>query len=259
MYKLYLTALLSVVLLAGACKEEILAPRDLSADYAYYPLEIGTSNFYRMDSIVLFNTVQGVVYDTITAEVRETLVESFVDADGTIVFRGERWQRPDAASPWHFVQTYTAHRNERTAVRSEDNLSFTKLVFPLRENVRWDGNAAFDDNRPFVIGGGFVTVYRGWSYRYLEVREPVSLDTGIELPEAVYVEQDTSANNFIERRLAYERYAPGIGRIERFIDARDTQCVVCCNQTNTDLCATLPWDEKAEEGFILRELFVRRE
>ncbi|MEL7161251.1 MAG: hypothetical protein AAFN92_10885 [Bacteroidota bacterium] len=259
MTKLFPLALLSVVLLVASCTEETIAPRDLTADYAYFPLEIGQSNFYRMDSVVLFNTVQGAVYDTTTAEVRETLVESFVDADGVTAYRGERWQRRDADSPWRFVQTYVAYRTDQTAVRSEDNLTFTKLVFPLRENVNWDGNAAFDDNRALTIGGGFVTVYRGWDYRYLEVGQPITLDTGVDLPEAVFVQQDTSANNFIERRVAFERYAPGIGLVERFVDARDTQCVNCCNQTNTDLCASLPWDEKAEEGFILREVFLRRE
>lgn len=255
MKTLLLTSFLALCLLS-ACNEEIEPLRDFSADLAYFPLELDQPKFFALDSIVVFSTVSGIVYDTARLEVRETLVERFEAADGTETFRGERWDRRLPDGEWRFQQTYTMSRSNLLATRTEDNLSFTKLVFPLTEGKRWDGHTAFDDSREFIVGGEFVSIYQGWDYRYVSTDNSIagnSAALGIE--GAVLVEQDVT-DNLIAQSIAYEVYAPGIGLVERFIDARRTQCVVCCNR-DTGPCLNLSWDEKAEKGFILKETFLR--
>lgn len=243
--------------MASACKEETAVPLDLSKDLSYFPLELNRSVFYRVDSIVLLSQIGGVVYDTATAEVRETLVEMFEEPDGSTTYRGERWQRTDEASPWVFSQTYTLSIVDNRALRREDNLTFTKLVFPLRENERWDGHVFFDETRDLIIGGEFLDVFNGWEYRVEEVNTPITLSTGLNFEESLLIRQ-AEIDNLIDLRLATERYAPGIGLIERTIDARHTQCRNCCSG-NTANCINLGWDEKAEKGFILQQTFLRRE
>ena len=254
MRNLYLITALFAVLTFTTCGDpEIADPIDLSADYAYFPLELDRPLFYDQDSIVLFNTVGGVVYDTSRSQVRETLVERFTEADGSEWYRGERWQRPNENSPWTFVQTYTVSRTEGAAFRREDNLQFTKLVFPIRENRTWDGNAAFDVRREIVVGGEFLDVYNGWDYRYQNVDTSFAV-TDVVYPNALFIRQARVEDNLIDFRRAHEIYVPGVGLVERFIDARHTQCRVCCNNgQDTGLCFDLPWDEKAEKGFILRQ------
>ena len=250
----------SVILLLVGCKEEVATPIDFSADYEYFPLELNRPVFYAMDSIVIFNTVRGIVYDTTRLEVRETLVESFTAADGRETFRGERWDRVLPNGTFRFAQTYTVSRDQTTAVRSEDNLTFTKLTFPIRENKRWDGNAAFDDTREIPVGGEFLAVYRDWDYRYDQVGEPLTLPGGVQLEETVTVEQAELTDVLIDYRVAYERYAPGIGLVERVIDARASQCRTCCNGPNGPdfvACGNLSWDERAEEGYILKQTYLR--
>lgn len=256
MHKTLLLSLVTVLLAFSGCKEEVAPPLDLEADLAYFPLELNQPLYYQLDSIVLFNTVRGVEYDTASLEVRETLVESFVAPDGATNYRGERWDRPLAGGPWRFRQTYTVSRTNLGAERSEDNLQFTKLTFPLRTGKSWDGHTAFDDSRDFVIGGEFLDIYFGWDYRYAATDEQVTLSTGLTFPETILVEQ-AETDNLIDRRIAFERYAPGVGLIERFIDARHTQCRVCCGG-DTGSCIDLPWDEKAEKGFILRQILLRQ-
>ena len=249
-----------VVLLFAGCTEETAEPLDFSADYAYFPLQLNQPRFYAMDSIVLFNTTRGIVYDTTRLEVRETLVESFLAADGTETFRGERWDRILPDGPFRFAQTYTVSRSATTALRSEDNLTFTKLVFPLRQGKRWDGNAAFDDTRFFPVGGEFLDVYRDWTYRYEAVDETLTLPSGEQLTDVLTVEQADLTDVLIDYRVAYERYAPGIGLVERFIDARASQCRSCCNTPQGPdfaACDQLPWDERAEKGYILHQTFLR--
>lgn len=256
MRKYLLLPVLYVLFVAGSCEDEIRDPLDLETDYAYFPLELNTPLFYDQDSIVVFNTAGGIVYDTSTTEIRETLVEIFTETDGTETYRGERWQRANEDSPWQFVQTYTVSRSGTAAVRREDNLQFTKLVFPIRENERWDGNAAFDASREIIVGGEFLDVYNGWDYRYQTTDTAFVGNSGESFAGSLVVRQASIDDNLIDQRIAYEIYAPGVGLVERFIDARHTQCRVCCragNDIDFDACFNLPWDEKAEKGFVLRQ------
>ncbi len=248
--------LLCGLLLSAGCTEEVEPPVDLTADLAYFPLELNQPLFYQLDSIVLFNTTSGIVYDTARLEVRETLVESFIAADGTETYRGERWDRPLAGGEWRFRQTYTLSRSNTAAFRSEDNLTFTKLTFPFREGKQWDGHLAFDDRREFVVGGEFLDIFFGWAYEYVAIATPVTLTSGLTFAESILIRQ-AETDNLIDRRAAFERYAPGVGLIERFIDARHTQCRVCCGN-DTGACLDLSWDDKSEKGFILRQTLLRQ-
>ena len=223
----------------------------------YYPLELDRPAYYAVDSVVLFRTVGGVRYDSSRSEARETLVGTFVGADGQTYYRGERWVRSTTDDPFRFKQTFTVTFDGRTVVRSEDNLSFTKLVLPLREGNRWDGNAAFDATRPVPVGGEFLDVYQGWEYAYTDLDTTYTLANGTAVGEVVTVRQ-AEVENLIDLRRAYERYAPGYGQVERYLDARYTQYEVCCNR-DTEQGQALSWDEKAEKGYIIHERLLRRD
>ncbi len=243
---------LFLLLLLTACNDEAVTPVDNTDGEQYFPLVLNQPKFYAVDSITLFRVVSGIRYDTARLEARETLVETFTDAEGREWYRGERWERRDETQPWVFRQTYAVSRDDGAALRREDNLTFTKLIFPVRSGRRWDGHAAFDDSRELVVGGEFLDVYAMWNYRYGNVDTLRTLSTGLALPSVARVDQ-ADTDNLIDYRQAYEIYAPGLGLVERFLDARHTQCRVCCNG-DTGPCLDLPWDEKAEKGFILRQV-----
>ncbi|CAH0999986.1 hypothetical protein LEM8419_01202 [Neolewinella maritima] len=253
--------LLACVLLIGGllgCDDEDFVPSSMDELETYYPLELNRPAFYTVDSIVLRGVVGGTRYDSSRSEARETLVESFVAADGQTVYRGERWVRRNDTQAFRFERTFTVSRTPRTVERSEDNLTFTKLTLPLREGSSWDGNAAFDERRSVSVGGEFLDVYFGWDYRYSALGDTATLASGLQVDSVLTVTQAEVLDNQIDLRRAYERYAAGLGLIERFVDARHTQCRVCCNQ-NTATCVDLSWDEKAEKGYIIHEKLVRRE
>ncbi len=241
-----------------ACKEESLEPVLDAPDRVYFPLELGQTRYYATDSITLIPVVNGTRYDTAKLEVREQLLDTFRGPDDRLWFRGERWDRRNASAPWRFRQTFSLSADNQAAFRREDNLQFTKLVFPARAGERWDGNAAFDEFTQLVIGGEFLDVYAGWEYNYLNVGEANTLATGLAFDETVRVGQ-AEIDNLIDFRDAYEIYAAGVGLVERYIDARHTQCQLCCGGVNTGLCLDLPWDEKAEKGYIIHEILSRVE
>lgn len=255
LYRLLLFSALAAGIFSACTPAAPINPPDILTDLNYFPLEIDRPLFYFQDSIVIFNTPSGIRYDTARAEVRETLVEQFTAADGSQFYRGERWQRTRPDQPWRFVQTYTLQRTAAAAFREEDNLRFTKLIFPIRSDRRWNGNVAFDEQRDVPVGGEFLDLFNGWAYRYDSLTAQRTLASGQQLGQLVRVEQ-ADIDNLIDLRRAYEVYAPGIGLVERFIDARATQCRVCCggSSPNTAQCAELSWDNKAEKGFILHQI-----
>ena len=237
-----------------ACEEESIPPPDINAGTDYYPLEIGNSWTYRVDSIILVPEIGRTRYDTIQVLAQESLVDTFSDQSGRLWYRGLRQERPTAGDDWVFTQTFALRVDERGLYRSEDNLEFQLLAFPLLENQRWDGHAAFDEFRPIAVGGELLDVYAGWDYRLLEIDVPYQATNGTDFAETMLVDQ-AEVDNLIDFRRSYRRYAKGVGPIETFVDARHTQCRVCCNG-DTGACLDLSWDVKAEKGYIIHQLLL---
>jgi hypothetical protein len=252
-------ALLTLLgLLTAGCEEEVFEPQIDDLLERYYPLELNRPVVYTVDSIVLTNTVNGVVYDTAHLFAREILVDTFTGADGQLMYRGERYDRRTEAEPYVFRQTFTVTEEGGRILRNEDNLTFVKLVQPIRQGTRWDPHVFFDVSRDIEVGGELLDVYNYWSARYIETPDSVMLPAVVNADSVITVQLADETDNAVEYRLAYERYAAGIGLIERFVDARYTQCNVCCGGFGGQ-CSTTSWDEKAEKGYIIHQSFLREE
>ncbi|PHI21259.1 hypothetical protein CEQ90_04380 [Lewinellaceae bacterium SD302] len=234
----------------SACEEESIASTPNTGEQEYFPLSIGQTKTYEVDSILLLQEVSGTVYDTARLTVQEILQDTFIAADGRLWYRGERYEKDRDApdSEYRITRTFTVSTDAQVALRSENNLSFTKLVFPARTGERWDGNGDFDEFRQFAVGGEFLDIYAGWETFYQTV------DSTADDRRFLRVEQ-AQVDNVIDLRQAYEVYETGVGLVEKFLDARHTQCQVCCGG-DTAPCIDLPWDEKAEKGFILRQRLI---
>ena len=250
----YLYFLPLLLLCFVACEEEPDPfPTDLG--YDYYPLAVGKYRIYETDSIIFDPGGTGTLVDTFSGQIREEIVELFEDAAGDTLYRVERSYRRESGTPFRVIKVYTEQldRQRQQLVRQEDNLRFIKMVFPVRENKRWNGNVNFDEFIRVLVAGESVEMFKGWSYNY----ERTTLDTTIatrDYVDVVHIELADS-ENVIENRQADEYYAPGIGLVYRTLDIQDTQCEICCNN-DTEQCIDLPWVEKAEKGFSLRQRLI---
>lgn len=237
-----------------ACEEEPDPfPTDLG--YAYYPLEVGKFRLYELDSVVYDPGGSGTLVDTSAGQLREEIVERFEDAAGDTVYRVERSYRRAVGMPFQVIKVYTEQldRQRQQLLRQEDNLRFVKMVFPVRENRSWDGNVNFDEQINVLVAGESVQMFKSWDYRY----ERTGLDStiaAIDYTDLVHLELANS-ENLIENRQADEYYAPGVGLVYRTLDIQDTQCEICCNN-DAEQCFTLPWAERAEKGFSLRQRLI---
>ena len=130
----WLLAFCGVSLLS--CERAPLVPAP--QDYAYFPLETG--RFVEYDVVETIYTLS-TPPSTQTYQLREYTAQSFVDLSGQESYRIERFRRTNASQAWAPDSVWVAKRTLNQAIRTENNLSYLKLVFPLSQGLRWNGNA----------------------------------------------------------------------------------------------------------------------
>ena len=238
---------LLLLLLAGlfsfqAC-ETVEDPFELPPDTSqeYYPLEIGRFWEYRVDSIIFDANAAQRVDTAFSGWVREVVVDTFWDLNQHPWYRIERYERADTTELWSIRQVQAATIRGGEALWLENDLTFAKLIFPLQPFVSWNGNKYIDPSTIVFISGESLEMFKGWNYRILSLDVADTIG-GNTWPEVVTVE-NADVDLGIERRFAQEKYARGVGLVERKLEILDTQIVD----------ETLPWTEKAEKGFILHQ------
>lgn len=218
--------------------------------YEYFPLAVGQSKEFAVDSIVFDPAQFRTAIDTFSGFLRETVVDTLRDHTGALVFRIERFYRRNAADPWTFHSVVSSGRNEQEAFFTEDNLRYVKLRFPLKTDVEWDATAYFPETTKLEVAGETLEFFKGWKSIVREKQAQYDLE-GQQFSD-VYLVELADFENKIEYRYGMEAYAPGAGLIYQEIWVMDTQCEFCCNR-DLGACDPLPWVDKAEKGIILKK------
>lgn len=232
-----------LLLLLSCGRETETIELDLGREY--FPLQVGRAWEYEVDSIIFSTTGT----DSSHTLQRDVITDRFTDAAGDTIFRVERFERLSSAEDWQIRKVLSLSANERQAVRTEDNLRFIKLVFPIREGATWDGNFHIDQNLRIIIAGEVLDVFKDWSYKIISKGQAYS--NGVRTFDDAVVASHADSENLIEYRFVQEAYARNVGLVFQEHQILDTQCQRCCN-ANFAQCLDLPWTEKAEKGFISR-------
>ena len=243
----------SICFLLLGCAEKT---EDLQLDfgYDYFPLEVGKYRIYEVDSIIYDPRANNVVIDSTTSQVREIVANTLQDNTGEIVYRIERYERQTSDDPWRIAKVFIQERNETRAFQIEDNFRVIKMVFPLQVGKEWNAHVFFDSTEVIVpVAGESINIFKDWSWQILETDASVSLD-GLSFDQVATI-QLSDSENLIELRKASEQYAAGVGLIYREMDILDTQCEFCCD-LDFAACNNLPWAEKAEKGFTIRQRLI---
>lgn len=236
-----LSSLLLGILIFSSCGSEIENYNPSNSSTEYFPLEIGNTWIYQVDSIIYDK--KGTQIDTVYHIVKETITESFEDSEGITNFVVERFNK--IGNNWVISDIWSALKNGNQAIRNEDNLRFIKLVFPISENKFWDGNAFIDSDNVIVkIAGESIKLYERWSYNYKSVNMFEKIGDN-EYDNVTTVEQ-VDTENSINKRYSLEKYAKGIGLVYK-------KMIILNTQNNDE---NIPWESKAEEGFILEQTLL---
>lgn len=233
--------ILALALGFWACENtlEDYQPENTGEDY--FPLEVGNTWIYQVDSITYDNN--GSKIDTSSIRVRETITEQFIDQEGNNAYRISRaWLKNNF---WVTSDIWFASKDKKLAYRTEENLRFAKLSFPIVEGNAWDGNAFIDEDIIVKIEGEPIRVYQNWGdYSYFSVDQ--SENIGEENYPSVCTVKQVDLEDKITRRFAEEKYAKGVGLVYKHMIVLNTQ----------KFDSTDPWEVKAEEGFILEQVLI---
>jgi hypothetical protein len=239
---LFSILIISTIIILNSCGTKIDPYTNDFNGAEYFPLEIGNTWIYSIDSVIYDN--KGKKIDTINHLIKEFISGTFEDNKGNTYFIIERSLK--AGKYWNTTDTWYAYLDENKAIESEENLKFIKMIFPIRENASWDGNAYFDSDNTIVrIAGEPIKIYKDWEYYYLSTTQ--AEDIGENHYENVTTVVQADKENSLEKRYSIEKYAKGTGLIYKNMVILNTQKT---GEPNT------PWEEKAEEGFILTQKLI---
>ncbi len=255
MFRLFAVCFLALLLLAACGERSITPPRESQAEeqHAYFPLKIGKFVVYQVDSVVYdFATGGGVVRDSSRTFVRELVADTLRDLTGQLLYTVERYERSSSDQAWELRSISTAARSADQAIRTENNLRFLKLVFPMDRRSEWNGNIWIDVNQEIEIAGERMRPFTNWQYEVDTIDRPALV--GQFAFDSTLIVTEADDNNVIERRYSRTRYAKHVGLVWREQWILDSQ--YCNTNPPPADCATRPWEKKAERGYILRQIVL---
>ncbi len=129
----YFVLLIALLLLLN-CRYNTI---ELTADSTYFPLETGRYVVYAVDEE---RFAPNAAVQRQTYQVKEIVGANYTDVTGRPAFRLLRFRRNDTAQAWQPDSVWSVRLTANAAIRTENGVDFIKLVFPLSNRLRWNGN-----------------------------------------------------------------------------------------------------------------------
>jgi hypothetical protein len=226
----YLLAVIGCVVFTG-CDNKVLPPADFG--YNFIPIDTGRYYIYEVDSIRINLNATPDQHDTFHYQMKEFYPYRFLDANNDTVICCTRFYRqadslawtPLGSNVWWFRRTTT--RFEKT----EENLTYVKMTYPIDLAYSWDGNA--------------YNILDPQDYFYGPL--DVSFNDGTNLfNNTITVVQQFDTTNLIKYNYASETYARDIGMVNK------TRYII--PQLVTDTSQWVPWPYPGKDWYQIPKL-----
>lgn len=210
--------------------------------FDYFPLAKNKFWIYKVDSLIY--TDVGNTIDTTSSFLKEEITDVYLDQLADTIFVIERSFSKTDNYDWKITDIWNASKSEFTATKTEENLKFVKMTFPIELNKSWDGNAFINTGTEIFVKGESLDLYVDrWDYRVLDIKDLDTID-GVVFDDVVVIKNvESSEDEFINYRYKIEKYSKNIGLVYTSHSILDTNCGIECD--------TIPWEQKAHEGYIL--------
>ena len=103
----------------------------------YFPIEIQKEKKFLVTNIIHNSFGK----DTSSYYLKEIITESFIDLEGDTAYRIHRYWRNDTTQTYEIKDVWVVKKSENSIQQLEENIRFTKLIFPINKNSFWNGNA----------------------------------------------------------------------------------------------------------------------
>ncbi len=165
-----------------------VAPPQTGAEF-FYP-SIGKSNVYEVTETQYTLTTTPIIK---TYQLKELAASFFQDTDGKQTLRIERYRRENDSQNWAIDSVFTAKKDIDKALKTENNVTYVKMIFPVKDGVKWDGN----------LFNNLMTD----TYEMKNVRKPF-----LDYPNTMTVVQQNDST-LVDLKKRIEVYAEGVGMI----------------------------------------------
>lgn len=137
--RIYIVIVLYFLIMASySCQESVEANPDLIG-VNFYPLQTG--NFIDYEIQELNYQIVSDSADTIRYQLRELVFDSIAGLDGETTYILRTLRRENAQQPWVVDSVWQVRNDITRVIKTESNVPYIKLSFPLEEGREWDGNA----------------------------------------------------------------------------------------------------------------------
>ena len=186
------------------CKPDHIVLENPSINYL--PTTIGKWIIYDIDSTYYNDFDMSVNHYTF--QIMERIDASFTDNEGRPTQKVLQFKRDNDTIEWTLVKAFTINLTNQRAERTEDNVRYVKLGFPISISTRWDGNA-------FNANGEE-------EYEYSNLHHPGMIN-GISFDSTITASNTNDFPNSIFDYVIEEQYANGVGLVYRkYINAYKT-------------------------------------
>lgn len=203
MNKVVSIIILFIGIVLSACSKKEVPEYSNLLGLDYYSLTIGKFVIYEADSTVYTEIPR----DTLVFkfQIREKITDAFTDETGTQAYRLERSVRifdPLKAYnqlPWRLRDVAVIRANDKRIELQDNNIRFTRLIFPIQENASWNCNSTNTLSEQFC--------------RYENIELPQVFNQ-VSIEKTLVVKQLEDVN-LIEGELASEQYGKVIGLLSK--------------------------------------------
>lgn len=134
--KIILTIIISFLFVACENINSNLPPPQDGGKF-FYP-NIGQSVVYDVEDTQYELTGKFTVK---TYQLKESIASIFKDLEGKEALRIERYRRENDSQKWTIDSVFIAKKEIDKALKTENNVTYVKIIFPIKEGVKWNGNA----------------------------------------------------------------------------------------------------------------------
>jgi len=219
----------------------------------YFPLKVGSSITYQVDSIVFDDAPGGNKLDTVSFQLKEEVASANRTEAGDTIYYIHRSRRQDATQPWNLTDVWTASASGTEALRTEENLTFKKLSFPLHYGKKWEPTAYINPETLVLIGTEHVQPYEEWEASVLSFDKEGSVGNFTFTKGNLMTLDQTNTDDGTMKRFVHEIYVRNIGLVERRDSILDSRCLEIGDFTP---CLGKPWVEHASKGYILSQVMI---
>ena len=194
------------VLFPSCKKDKTLVP-PINYGYNYFPDAVGSYVIYQIDSIAQDDVANK--HDTTRYLLKELIASSFLDLSGRPTLRIERYFKrykkniPYDKMQWSAPRVWFANRTPCGVEKVEENIRYLKLVFPVKNGSKWNGNE--------------YTVLGEKKYKIDSV--DVAMRINNLLFDSVAVVNQYRETNLVQYRVEKEKFARNIGLIYKQRDS----------------------------------------